>query len=181
MTAARKIACCLFAALVIAGCKKEEAVNNVGVPAFTQHLSFSATGVSGSSRSYSRLSAGYNASTNETTIETLDDSTTAGKFILRFHGSTAGMYVYNVKGSPSDIDQVYMRFVPGYTGGSPSGVFELTGSPADSLEAEVIVQHYGSVRDSITGDFSAFLRLTTPATDFKTLVHSGTFAVQRLY
>jgi hypothetical protein len=180
MTAAWKNACCLLAVLIVVGCRKDEAVNNVGIPGFTQHLSFSATGVSGSSRTYSRISASYNSSTNETTIETLDDSTTAGKFILRFHGGTAGMYVYNVKGSPLDVDQVYMRFVPSYTGTSPSGVFELTGVPDDSLEAEVIIQHYGTVRDSITGEFSAFLRLTAPVVDFKTLVHSGSFTVRRL-
>ena len=185
MAAAWKIVGYLLALVVIAGCRKNDIVADGGSPGpspvFNQRLSFSATGVTGgSSRTYSKVSAVYDASANETTIETLDDSVVLGKFVMRFHGSMAGMYVYDVKGSPVDLNQVYMRFVPSYNGLTPSAVFELTNAPDDSLQAEVIVQHYGAVRDSINGEFSAMLRLTAPAMNFKTLLHSGSFTAQRL-
>ena len=169
------------ALIVAAGCRKDEITGSSGnTNTFSQELQFSATGVTGSSRTYSRVSAAYDVSTNEMTIETLDDSLTMGKFLMRFHGNMAGTYVYDVTGSASDLNQVYMRFVPNYSGHTPSAIFELTNVPGDSLQAVVVILHFGTVQDSVTGTFSGLLRLTNPSVNFKSLVHSGSFRAKRL-
>ena len=186
MNALWRIVWFAFIIMVVFGCRNDTSITTSGSgqsgqpPTFTQRLSFSVTGLSGSLRMYTKFSAAYHLSTNETTIETLDDSSTAGKFYMRIRGGSAGSFRYEVTGSPADVNQVYIRFVSSYNGSTPSAVFELTGVPEDSLEAVVNVQHFGTVRDSITGTLSAKLKLTSPAMKFTIILHSGTFSVQRL-
>lgn len=175
-----KFALCAVAMLAI-GCKEDSVVGGTpGTSAFTQVMQFSASGVTGSSRSYTRCTASYDPVTHWTTVETLDDSAAKGKFVMQFHGNGAGTYAYSVTGSSSDLNQISMRFVPSYTNSAPDAVFELTGNPADSLEAQLSLIHFGAVQDSVTGTFSARLRMTHPSVNFKILLYSGSFTAKRL-
>ena len=175
-----KLASCVVAILAI-GCKEDSVVGGTpGTNAFSQVMQFSVSGVSGSSRSYTRCTASYDPVTHWTTVGTLDDSASKGKFVLQFHGNGAGTYAYNVTGSSSDVNQVSMRFVPSTSNNAPDAVFELTGNPADSLQAQLEVAHFGALQDSVTGTFSAWLRMTSPSMNFKILVYSGSFTAKRL-
>lgn len=144
---------------------------------FEQSLSFSWTGTN-QFRRYSKIQAHYSDASGLTTIETFDDSTTLGKVFVQIRGNRASMYRYNVTGSPQDTNQVYIKFIPAFTGSSPSAHFELTGIPADSLEAEVEISHFGAARDSIVGTIAATLKATS--INARILLYDGRFKAQRL-
>jgi len=169
----------MFVALT--ACKNETMVSDAPEPGnetYVEFLQFSTTGLTRSSWSYSSVIAGYDPSTGITTIATHDDSTMFGKFILSFTGGEPGKYRYTVTGSPTDTNQVDIWFAPLYSG-TPTGVFELTGLSADSLDATVFVNYFGGIGDSISGTMSASLKLAGSSPPFKPILYSGRFLVKR--
>jgi len=179
-----RVALTLLACFVVLGCRRES-IPADGEPEIepapqADSVSFVATGITSGSRSYSTVRAYYDDSLSMTVIETFDDSSAVGKFILSFRGVAAGEYRYTVTGGPTDTNHVYMKFVPLYGAGNPLGVFELTGIPADSLEATVTVDYYGDVGDTISGSMEGILKLVGFVPPFKSLLHSGQFRVKRV-
>jgi len=174
----------LLVCFVVAGCRRESVPTDGGLQIEPElqpdSLSFVATGITNGSRSYATMRAYYDNASSMTIIETFDDSSAVGKFILSFRGMSAGKYRYTVTGGPSDTNHVSMKFVPVYNGGNPLAVFELTGIPADSLEATVTVDHYGDVGESISGSMDGILKVVGFIPPFKSLLHSGRFRVKRV-
>jgi hypothetical protein len=167
--------------VVLAACKDETMVSDAPEPGnetYAAFLQFSTTGLTKPSWSYSSVIASYDPSTGVTTIETYDDSTMFGKFILSFTGGGPGKYRYAVTGSPTDTNQVDIWFAPLYSG-TPTGVFELTGIPEDSLDATVSVNYFGGIGDSISGTMSASLKLAGSSPPFTAILYSGKFLVKR--
>jgi hypothetical protein len=167
--------------LPAAGCRRYDPPFDEAEPppsgTFTERLSFSWTGIPQSARFYSRLHAAYDPVTGTTIIETQGDSLSAGCLQLAVRGHETGTYRYSITGGPSDTNQVFLRFVPQYEGGVPVATFLLTGNPADSLEAEVVIRTYGTLNDTIAGTFAA--TLATSQGDIRILIYNGVFLARR--
>jgi hypothetical protein len=174
----------LAISLLVNGCRRgvvpadETSKLSEPIQSFEQSLSFSWTGTS-QYRRYSKIFAFYSGVSGQTIIETFDDSTTAGKLFVQIRGDKVGIFRYNVTGSPTDTNQLNIRFVPAFNGSSPAARFELTGIATDSLEAEVVITYFGAARDSIVGTIAAVLKATTPIPGAKILLYDGRFKVQR--
>ena len=173
---------------VLQGCREDlplsEDVSDDGSsdpppPQVQQMLAFNVTGLTTPSRTYTQLSASYSQSTGITIIQTIGDSVAKGKFVLQFRGGSTGLYRYNVVGASNDVKEMDIRFVPSYEGASPSSVFELTENPFDSLQAQTTITRFGGVGDSISGIFSAQLKLVDPPVQFKIFLYDGEFKVRR--
>ncbi len=177
-----------IAALAVFGCREEIPlsdgsgdINPPPPPAqFEQRIAFNVTGLSTSSRLYTKARASYSSATGVTTIETIGDSIQKGKLLLQFLGGSTGLYRYSVRGSSTDIQDMDMRFIPEYNGSSPSSIFELTENPFDSLEAQTTITKFGPVGDSIVGFFDARLKLVDPPMQFKIFLYVGEFKLQRV-
>ena len=168
--------------IVIGGCKEEEtpASPNTQPPDPVPTVQFSATNLSVSTWSFINTSAEYDSALGETTIESFDDSATAGKFLLRFKGDRPDTLEYDLTyPTGGNRNEVYNRFVPGYYGTTPTGVFELTGVASDSLVAEVIVTRFGAVGDTVAGTFTSKLKLVGTIPKFTILLVDGRFKVVR--
>lgn len=146
---------------------------------FNQRLSFTWSGVPDPQRTYTNLRSWYDATNNVITVETLGDTASQGKFFLQVRGDRSGSYSYDVQGGPSDVNEVYMSFIPSFTNQSADAVFTLTGQPQDSLEAQVEIRYFGAVLDSITGRFSGRLKITQTAGNAQVLIQSGRFIAVR--
>ena len=178
-----------IAAIIAFGCREEIPLsdgnggdgNTQPPPAqFEQRISFSVTGLPTNSRIYTKARASYENATGITTIETMGDSVQKGKLVLQFVGGSTGLYRYSVKGAPSDVHNMDMLFIPQFNGPNPSSIFELTGNPFDSLEAQTTITRFGSVGDSIIGFFDARLKLVNPPMQFKIFLYLGEFKLQRV-
>jgi hypothetical protein len=172
-------AVCLIA---IGGCKEEDNPSspNTQPPEPVVTIQFSATNLTDPSWSFINASARYDSVLRETSIETFDDSTSAGKFLLRFKGDQPDTLIYDLTpASGGSRNEVYSRFVPGYYGSTPTGVFALTGIASDSLYAEVIVTRFGVVGDTVAGTFTSRLKLVGASPKFTILLHEGRFKVKR--
>jgi len=147
---------------------------------FEQRIAFNVTGLQTNSRVYTNARASYSNATGVTTIETIGDSVQKGKLLLRVLGGSTGLYRYSVRGASTDIYDMDMRFIPEYNGSNPSSIFELTGNPFDSLEAQTTITKFGPVGDSIVGFFDARLKLVDPPMQFKIVLYVGEFKLQRV-
>jgi hypothetical protein len=172
--------------LSVAGCRRIDPLDaqSVGeeLPStlpFNQRLSFTWSGVPAPQRTYTNLRSWYDAVNNVITVETLGDPASQGKFFLQVRGNRSGIYSYDVQGGPSDVNEVYMSFIPSFTNHTADAVFTLTGQPQDSLEAEVEIRYFGAVRDSITGTFSGRLKITHASGNAEILIQAGRFIAVR--
>lgn len=167
--------------LMTAGCRRNDLPvtsddEPVPLPG-EQVLSFTWNGIP-AQRQFSLVRARYDQTGNMTTIESFNDSTQSGKFVLQFIGDEPGRYVHRMYGGPSDSDQVFIRFISRYVGSLPVGRFELTGITTDSLEAEVLVSRYGAIGDTISGTFNARLK-EIGSNDGKVTLSGGRFTALR--
>jgi hypothetical protein len=168
--------------IAIAGCKEDSnpAGSNTPPPEPVATVQFTTTNLSEPSWSFISASARYDSVAHQTTIETFDDSTLAGKFSLRFKGDQPDTLIYDLTpASGGARNEVYSRFVPGYYGSTPTGIFELTGVASDSLYAEVIVTRFGVVGDTVAGTFTSRLKLAGASPKFTILLIDGRFKVKR--
>jgi hypothetical protein len=168
--------------IAIGGCKEEDNPTTSNTPPSepAPTIQFSATNISQTSWSFVSASARYDSALGETTVETFDDSALTGKFSLRFKGDRPDTLIYDLTpASGGARNEVYSRFVPGYYGSTPTGVFELTGVASDSLYAEVIVTRFGVVGDTVAGTFTSRLKLAGVSPKFTILLVDGTFKVKR--
>lgn len=175
-------------AIGVLGCREEIAlsdgsgdVNPPPPPAqFEQQIAFNIIGLPTTSRVYTKARASYSSATGVTTIETIGDSVQKGKLLLQFLGGSPGPYRYSVRGASTDVKEMDMLFIPEYNGSNPSSIFELTGNPIDSLEAQTTITKFGPVGDSIVGFFYAGLKLVDPPMQFKIYLNVGEFRLQRV-
>ena len=170
----------LLIPIALIGCKNEASMPDTGDPGNTTYeefVEFLTSGLTTTSWSYSSIEATYDAAMNVTTLETTDDPAISGKIMVSFAGGAPGTYRYAL-GGINDTNQVYIWFAPPYSG-TPGSVFELTGVPADGLQATVTVEYFGDVGDSVTGAMSASLKLLGSSPPFNVVLYSGTFRVMR--